>query len=494
MRRPNILFITLDQWRGDCLGSAGHPVVETPNLDRLASEGVRFTSHYAQTAPCGPSRASLLTGTYQHVHRSVQNGTPLDARFTNVALEARAAGYDPVLFGYTDTTVDPRTVPDDDPRLENYEGPLPGFRVALDLPEDREAWYRWLEDRGHDVSDRDRFLRPRTDVAVPPGRGASWAPPPFAADETETAFLVGEVVDELEGLIAGGRPWFVHASIYRPHPPFVVPEPYNDLVDPASVPEPLADESGDEHPFLAAARSWRHTRPPSEPLDLRQLRATYYGMMSEVDDQVGRLLAALEWTGAADDTIVVVTSDHGEMLGDHGLMSKLGFFDQAFHIPLIVRYPREVKAGSVSPRLGMNIDFGPTMLDYAGVTIPSVMQGVSLRPLLRGVEPADWRESIFYAYYNRSPKHWGIRTERYKLIRFPDTEAVEFYDLHEDPAEMYNRAAEPAYRKQIASTQKQLDALMTNTGVTREFLLKKMGDNTKLPPRLHKKRNKRKEK
>ena len=163
-------------------------------------------------------------------------------------------------------------------------------------------------------------------------------------------------------------------------------------------------------------------------------------------------------------------------------------------MPLIVRYPREVKAGSVNPKLGMNIDFGPTMLDYAGVAIPSVMQGVSLRPLLRGGVPADWRESIFYAYYNRSPKHWGIRTERYKLIRFPDTEAVEFYDLQEDPSEMYNRAAEPGYKNQITTTQKQLDALMTNTGVTREFLLKKMGDNTKLPPRLHKKRNKRKRK
>ena len=219
MSRPNILFITLDQWRGDCLGSAGHPVVETPNLDRLAAEGVRFTSHYAQSAPCGPSRASLLTGTYQHVHRSVQNGAPLDARFTNVALEARAAGYDPLLFGHTDTTVDPRTVPDDDPRLEDYEGSLPGFRVVLDIREDRTVWYRWLEERGHDISDPDRFLRPRTDMATPAGRGASWPPPPFAADETETAFLVGEVIDELERLEGDGRPWFVHASIYRPHPP-----------------------------------------------------------------------------------------------------------------------------------------------------------------------------------------------------------------------------------------------------------------------------------
>ena len=159
-------------------------------------------------------------------------------------------------------------------------------------------------------------------------------------------------------------------------------------------------------------------------------------------------------------------------------------------MPLIVRYPKEIKAGSNNTRLGMNIDFGPTMLDYAGVAIPSVMQGVSLRPLLQGNTPADWRTSIFYAYYNRSPKHWGIRTDRYKLIRFPDTEAVEFYDLEEDPQEMYNRGSEPGYRKQIATTQKQLKSLMTDVGVSRDFLIKKMGNNSKLPPRIHKKRKK----
>ena len=126
----NVLFITLDQWRGDCLSALGHPVVETPTLDALAARGVLFANHWANAAPCGPSRACLYTGTYQHRNRSILNGTPLDARFTNVALLARESGYDPVLFGYTDTSVDPRTVPPGDPRLSSYEGILPGFRVA----------------------------------------------------------------------------------------------------------------------------------------------------------------------------------------------------------------------------------------------------------------------------------------------------------------------------------------------------------------------------
>ncbi|MEO6469370.1 MAG: sulfatase-like hydrolase/transferase, partial [Acidimicrobiia bacterium] len=136
----NVLYITVDQWRGECLGAAGHPVVKTPNLDRLASEGVLFRRHYAQAAPCGPSRASLHTGQYLMNHRSVLNGTPLDARFTNVALEVRAAGYDPVLFGYTDALPDPRQLSAEDPRLRTYEGVLPGFRAVVDLPEHARPW------------------------------------------------------------------------------------------------------------------------------------------------------------------------------------------------------------------------------------------------------------------------------------------------------------------------------------------------------------------
>ena len=138
---PNVLLITLDQFRGDCLSAAGHPLVRTPNLDALTAEGVRFARHYSQASPCAPGRAALYTGTYQMNNRVVANGTPLDARFDNIALAARRAGYDPVLFGYTDQAIDPRmSTGPDDPRLSSYEGVLPGFRCVLDLSAGHEPW------------------------------------------------------------------------------------------------------------------------------------------------------------------------------------------------------------------------------------------------------------------------------------------------------------------------------------------------------------------
>jgi len=147
--RPNVLFVTLDQFRGDTLGCAGHPLVQTPVLDALAREGVRFARHYANTAPCAPGRAALYTGTYQRNNRVVTNGTPLDDRFDNVARVARRVGYEPVLFGYTDQGVDPRLVEDaDDPRLSTYEGILPGFDVAVDLSREHEPWQAFLRRHG----------------------------------------------------------------------------------------------------------------------------------------------------------------------------------------------------------------------------------------------------------------------------------------------------------------------------------------------------------
>ena len=152
--RPNVLLITLDQFRADALSCAGHPVVRTPNLDALAAEGVRFARHYAQAAPCAPGRAALYTGTYQMNNRVVANGTPLDHSLDNVARLALRAGYHPVVFGYTDVGADPREITDpDDPRLHNWEGVLPGFEELLNLDERHAPWMEWLRSLGHDLHD-----------------------------------------------------------------------------------------------------------------------------------------------------------------------------------------------------------------------------------------------------------------------------------------------------------------------------------------------------
>ena len=298
----NVLFITLDQWRGDCLSALGHPVLETRTLDALAKRGVLFANHWANSAPCGPSRACLYTGTYQHTNRSLLNGTPLDARFTNVALIARTMGYDPVLFGYTDTSVDPRTVPADDPRLYSYEGVLPGLEaVVLDPWEQGSpAWGRWLADHGVDVPANPHDLyEPLEGFPGSDSHGSSWAPARFSPELSQTVFIRQAVTDWLER--NADRPFFVHASFIRPHPPRRNPLGYHDryqadAVGPfvgASSPE----EEAELHPLSALVLALPWIAVPSDELERRQLRATYYGAQHEVDDGLGPLFSYLEESG-----------------------------------------------------------------------------------------------------------------------------------------------------------------------------------------------------
>ncbi len=268
----NVLLVTIDQWRADSLSCAGHPCARTPNIDRLAARGVRFARHYAQAAPCGPSRASLHTGMYLHNHRSVGNGTPLDARFTNLPLEVRKLGFVPTLFGYTDTTVDPRTVDDpDDPRLRTYEGVLPGFEVEVQLPEAADAWLAWLDAKGYDVPDSVWDLYADRDLDSPEAadRGPTWAPVKYASEHTEAAFLVERFVDWHEHRDDSEDDWFAHVTFLRPHPPYVAPAPWHDLIDPADVPMPTrhadASTEGAEHPMVAGAMFVDEIRAPRSP-------------------------------------------------------------------------------------------------------------------------------------------------------------------------------------------------------------------------------------
>jgi arylsulfatase A-like enzyme len=481
---PNVLFVTVDQWRAECLSRLGHPVVQTPNLDRIAARGVTFRNHFAQSAPCGPSRASLYTGLYAMNHRSVTNGTPLDARFTNIALEARALGYDPVLFGYTDTSVDPRTVEPDDPRLRTYEGVLPGFRAVCHLPEGQwNPWHDALVAAGYPI-DPDGAWRAWVEEPEPgyPGTdkwGEHRAPTRYRAEHSNSAFLTDRLLEHLDAHTAGHGgsdtgPWFVHASYLRPHPPFFAPEPYNTMYDPDDVPMPVRAPTDAEetrtHSMLVPVMGIEWLSGPRDERKIRQLRATYYGMQTEVDAQLGRVLDWLDDHDQADDTIVILTSDHGEQLCDHYLMQKLGFFDQSYHVPLLVADPRTARDGGrgrVVESHTENVDVLPTLLDLLDAPIPLQCDGRSLRAWLEGDEPARWRDEAHWEWDLREPAHrmfeeqYGVTMEELSLavlrdahgkyVQFGGYPALEsvFFDFDDDPDELHNRAGDPAYAPKV---------------------------------------------
>ncbi len=408
----NVLFITVDQWRGDCLSALGHCVLGTPSLDALASRGVLFANHWANAAPCGPSRACLYTGTYQHTNRSVLNGTPLDDRFANVARLARAAGYDPVLFGYTDTSVDPRTVPPDDPSLYTYEGVLPGFRVAIRDPweEGSPAWGAWLAGQGIDVPANPHDLyRPIADYPGAHDHGSTWAPARFPAHLSQTAFVRGAVQEWISA--HGEEPFFIHASFIRPHPPRRNPLGYHDLYDADAIDgfigHATPQEEGAVHPLAAIVTSLPGVGAPHDDRERRQLRATYYGAQREVDDQLGLLFDFLSTSGLAESTLVVVTSDHGEMGGDHWLLEKLGYWDESYHVPLIVVDPRssaDPGRGRVVEAVTESVDVLPTICEFMGVEVPPGVDGWSLTAFTSGgAAPEHWRDTAHFEWNFSNP-------------------------------------------------------------------------------------------
>ena len=247
----NVLFITADQWRGECLSCLDHPVVNTPNLDALADEGVLFKQHYAQAAPCAPSRTSLHTGMYMFNHRCVTNGTPVSGRFTNWALEVRKQGYNPSLFGYTDTAADPTGLSANDPRLKQYSEPLPG--IAHYTPIKDEASIAWVEDliqKGYDIPDRWWDLYGRRSDEARHEDGSAPIPLRIPTEDHETHFMVDQCA---RWIAAQTNPWITHLSLLRPHPPFVAPEPYHAMYPPDdTLPHrhASADIEGQQHPFL----------------------------------------------------------------------------------------------------------------------------------------------------------------------------------------------------------------------------------------------------
>jgi arylsulfatase A-like enzyme len=387
-----------------------------------------------------------------------------------------------VLFGYTDTSRDPRGEPDDSPWLRTYEGPLPGVRAVCHLAGQPTPWTDWLVAKGYEVpADAQaayswRAPGPEYEDGAPEPR-----PLAFPAEVDDVAFLTGQLIDYLR---TAKGPFLAHLSLLRPHPPWVAPRPYNAMYDPAALPPferaDSAEEEGRQHPWLA----WRLKRPGFRATDnearLRRLKAVYYGLMSRVDAEIGRLMAFLDESGLAENTLVIFTSDHGEEIGGHWLIGKGGYFDGSYHIPLIVRDPRPGAArGARIDHFTEHVDILPTMMEAIGAAIPAQCDGRTLSPFLAGeAAPATWREEAHWEYDFRdagdddAERAFGltlhqcalnvVRGARYKYVHFTRLPPL-FFDLVVDPGETRNLAGDPAYAPLVlAYAQKLISWRMTH--------------------------------
>lgn len=509
-RKKNVLLIVVDQWRGDTLPMLGHHV-KTPNVERLARRGVTFANHYTQAVPCAPGRASLLTGLYMMNHRAVQNTIPLDSRHTNLAWEARKAGYEPALVGYTTTTPDPRETDANDPRFRVLGAEMDGWKLVGSWGLNRDAYFAWVASRWPAMpANPDDIWMPKDLEQAGPGatNQASVLPPELS----DTAFFAERAMEYLKGV--QGKPWFLHLGFYRPHPPFIATEPWNSMYDPEDSPEPIRAETpqkeGEQHPLvdfylndIQRSKFFRHGQGLAKDMpvaEVKQLRATYYGLMSEVDAQLGRVFDFLEETGQWEDTLVIFTSDHAEQLGDHHLLGKLGYFDQSFHIPMIVSDPRpeaDATRGSIVRDFTETIDTMPTILQWLGQPIPRTCDGHSLLPFIeKGQAPTDWRKEVHYEfdfrniYYSHPESHVGtglddsclavIRDHRYKYVHFANAAPL-FFDLQSDPHELNNVANVPAYQgllleyaqKMLSWRMRYMDRTLTGYAASPEGLVKR---------------------
>ncbi len=470
-QRRNVLLIVVDQWRADFVPALGADFLRTPNLDRLCREGVTFRNHVTTAVPCGPARASLLTGLYLMNHRAVQNTVPLDARHTNLGKQLRLLGYDPALIGYTTTTPDPRTSGPKDPRFTTLGDLMDGFRSVGAFEPNMDGYFGWLAHQGYTLPPkREDIWLPEGEDAVP---GATNRPCRIPAELSDSTFFTEKALTYLKG--KGDKPWFLHLGYYRPHPPFIAPAPYNTMYDPADMPAPIRRERWEEeaaqHPMLR--HYLRGIRQGSffhgaggvatglDEFAIRQMRATYAGLMTEIDDCLGRIFSYLEETGQWDDTTIIFTSDHGEQLGDHWLLGKVGYFDESFRIPLVVKGAGAAhRAGEIDASFTESVDVMPTILEWLGGEAPRSVDGRSLLPVIAGEKPADWRDVLHYEYdfrdvhYSKPEGELGlsmdesslcvVQDDRYKYVHFAALPPL-FFDLARDPNQFENLAENPDY-------------------------------------------------
>lgn len=466
--RPNIIFIMSDDHAAHAIGAYGSHVNKTPNLDRLARDGMIFTSVFATNSICTPSRAAILTGQYSHI-----NGVTMFNRFDSsrmtVARLLQAAGYYTGMIGKWHLGSDPRG-------FDRWEI-LPGQGAYTDpifYTATGEKTYtgRYVTDviteLGIDFIDKRPRDRPFFLMLHHKAPHRPWEP-----DAAHGARFAGQWIPEPETL------WDTYETrsdaLHENRQRIARDLTRRDLKLP-----PPADLQG------AARAAWLSEKPESVTTMVEGKRVTltgealtrwkyqrymqdYLATVQSVDDGVGRVLEALDRHGLAKNTIVVYTSDQGFFLGDHGLFDKRFMYEESLRMPFLVRWPAAIKAGSRSDGIALNVDFAPTFLDAAGLRVPAEMQGRSLLPILRGKTPSDWRTSMYYRYYHDpgdhdTRAHYGVRTRTHKLIHFWKKDQWELFDLVNDPSEMHNLYGQPGHEALTAALKEELARLKRAVG------------------------------
>ena len=483
--RPNIIFIMTDDHGYQAISAYGSMINRTPNIDRLAAGGMRFERSFCTNSICAPSRAVLLTGQYSHRNGKINNAVVFDSTQQTFPKLLQQAGYQTALVGKWHLKSQPTGFdywnilpgqgryynPDfiemgERKRLEGY---------ATDLTTDLAL--AWLEGRERD--------KPFCLLLHHKAPHRNWMPGPeqlnlFADEEIplpETYF------DDYDGRLAAQAqemridrhtflsydlklPWQMNtnADSLQRDSTFAQSE-FNRMT-----PEQKAAWDAVYQPRNEAFQQAGYRGADLAKAKYQRYIKDYLRCVASVDDNIGRVLDYLERSGLSENTIVVYTSDQGFYLGEHGWFDKRFMYEQSLRLPLIVRYPREIRAEVNERDMVLNLDFAPTFLDFAGVAIPEEMQGRSLRPLLTGNTPADWRQSIYYHYYeypswHMVKKHYGVRSDRYKLIHFyDDIDTWELFDLQNDPDELRNLYDDPQYADVIAELKAELARLRAQYG------------------------------
>jgi len=434
--KPNILWITTEGVPLNALSCYGSQLIKTPNIDRIASEGMKFQNSFTTNALCAPSRATLLTGKYSHLNGMLSNPADTTDGMTTSTFDAAQETLPKIL------------------KRHGYQTGMVGkWHLPANPGETGFDYFVFKRGAGGPYYAPNGYLRNME-------LGSN-----TIVEKDYPGYITDNVTDfVMDGIKQFTQPFFMMVQFFNDHRPFDPPHKYEHIYDNVRIPEPGTFYDDYSH-RAAAAREARMRiadmpdfHPPADLTERQRKQWNYQkfmqhflGTLRSQDDNVGRILDFLDQNNLTENTIVIFTGDHGFFLGDHGWFDKRFMYEQALRVPWMIRYPGVVKPGTVSSDWVVNIDNAPTVLDLAGIPIPADMQGRSLAPLFKGSTPPDWQTSMYYHYYEFAPPHWvfphyGIRTDRYKLIHYYTVNEWEMFDLEKDPDEMENLFAWSGYK------------------------------------------------